>query len=88
VAVMKNGSVKYLGEPVQMATIAEGRVWVLTVPVDEFEKLKDKLLIIHHMRDADNIHIRCISDFAPADNAVPAKANLEDAYLCLLNQSN
>ena len=88
VAVMKEGSVLYLGAPVHMASIAEGRVWAMTVPEDEFEELKKHFVVIHHMSDGGNIRLRCIADNAPSETAIQAKANLEDAYLCLLNQSN
>ncbi|MDF1547258.1 MAG: efflux RND transporter permease subunit [Bacteroidales bacterium] len=88
VAVMKKGRVKYLGAPIDMAGIAEGKVWMLNVSVAEFEDLKDRYVIIHHMRDGDNIRLRCIADEAPNDEATPVKANLEDAYLCLLSEQD
>jgi ABC-type multidrug transport system ATPase subunit len=88
VAVMKAGEVKYLGAPIHMVSIAEGKVWVLNVSLDEFENLKQKTVIVHHMRDGDLIRLRCIADRSPMEGAVLAQANLEDAYLCLLNQEN
>lgn len=88
VAVMKKGEVRYLGEPVKMAGIAEGKVWVSVVPVEEFEKRKDELVIIHHMRDGDNIRMRCLADDPPVPEAKKVKANLEDAYLYLLHKSS
>jgi len=84
VAVMKKGEVRYLGAPIKMAKIAEEKVWMLNVPADEFEKLKDKYAIIHHMKDGGNIRCRCLADEAPTEDAKLAKANLEDAYLYLL----
>jgi multidrug efflux pump subunit AcrB/ABC-type multidrug transport system ATPase subunit len=84
VAVMKKGEVRYLGAPIKMAKIAEEKVWMLNVPADEFEMLKDKYAIIHHMKDGDNIRCRCLADEAPTEDAKLAKANLEDAYLYLL----
>ncbi len=84
VAVMKKGEVRYLGAPIKMAKIAEEKVWMLNVPADEFEELKDKYAIIHHMKDGDNIRCRCLADEAPTAEAKLAKANLEDAYLYLL----
>ncbi|WP_320020409.1 efflux RND transporter permease subunit [Labilibaculum manganireducens] len=86
VAVMKKGELKYLGEPIHMAGIADKKVWMLTVPTEEFEDLKTKHVIIHHMRDKDQIRVRCLADENPGYGAVNTKANLEDAYLCLLNE--
>lgn len=84
VAVVKNGEVRYLGEPVQMAQIAEGKVWTIDMDMAAFEQFKEKFVIIHHMRDGDIIRVRCIADESPFDGARSVKANLEDAYLCLL----
>ncbi len=84
VAVVKNGQVRYLGEPVQMAQIAEGKVWSAAMDITAFEKFKEKFVIIHHMRDGEIIRVRCIADECPAEGALSVRANLEDAYLCLL----
>ncbi len=69
-----------------MAGIADKKVWMLTVSTEEFEILKTEHVIIHHMRDKDQIRVRCLSDQNPGYGALNTKANLEDAYLCLLNE--
>ncbi|MEE4197191.1 MAG: efflux RND transporter permease subunit [Bacteroidales bacterium] len=84
VAVMKKGAIKYLGAPIRMAQIAEDKVWMMNIPADEFENLKQKYAIIHHMKDGDTIRCRCLADKKPAAGAKQVKANLEDAYLYLL----
>jgi len=87
VAVIKDGLVKYLGEPVQMARIAEGKIWSVDLTINEFEQFKELHTIIHHMRDGDNIRVRCMAEECPADKARPVRANLEDAYLYLLHKN-
>ena len=87
VAVMKTGEVKYLGVPIEMAKKAEGKVWILNIPASKFEEMKDNYTIIHHLRDRENIRIRCLSDEAPSADAKMVKANLEDAYLYLLSET-
>jgi ABC-type multidrug transport system ATPase subunit len=84
VAVVRSGEVVYLGEPVQMAHIAQGKVWTADMDIVSFETFKEKFVIIHHMRDGDNIRVRCMADECPVEGARTVKANLEDAYLCLL----
>lgn len=86
VAVMNKGEVKYMGAPISMAKIADNKIWMMNIPADEFEKLKKDYVIIHHMKDGDNIRCRCLAENAPTDDAKPVKANLEDAYLYLLNR--
>jgi ABC-type multidrug transport system ATPase subunit len=88
VAVVKGGELVYLGEPVQMAHIAQGKVWTADMDITSFETFKDRYIIIHHMRDGDNIRVRCMADECPRDGARSVKANLEDAYLCLLHEKN
>ena len=88
VAVIKQGELKYLGAPINMAGKADGKVWLMNIPADKFEEVKDQLTIIHHMRDGDQIRVRCLSDEAPGPDAKPMKANLEDAYLSLLKSED
>jgi multidrug efflux pump subunit AcrB/ABC-type multidrug transport system ATPase subunit len=85
VAVVKGGQVKYLGEPVQMAKLAEGKIWMIDMDMDSFEEFKENHVIIHHMRDGNKIRVRCLSEEMPVSDANPVKANLEDAYLWLLS---
>jgi multidrug efflux pump subunit AcrB/ABC-type multidrug transport system ATPase subunit len=88
VAVVKNGKVVYLGEPVHMAHIAQGKVWTADMDIASFDVFKDRFTIIHHMRDGDNIRVRCMADECPVEGARSVNANLEDAYLCLLHKTN
>jgi multidrug efflux pump subunit AcrB/ABC-type multidrug transport system ATPase subunit len=84
VAVVRKGELVYLGEPVNMAGKAQGKVWMADMDIESFEKFKEDHVIIHHMRDGDIIRVRCMSDVCPAEGARSVKANLEDAYLYLL----
>ena len=61
-----------------------GFVWQFTIPAKEFDNIADKKLIVHHMRDGENIRVRCLSMEKPTDDAVNVSPHLEDAYLCLL----
>jgi hypothetical protein len=67
-----------------MAKIAEGLVWQYTIPAREFDELVNKQLIIHHLRDGENIRMRVISREKPSEDAQQVHPYLEDAYLCLL----
>ena len=88
VAVVRSGELVYLGEPVKMAGTAQGKVWMADMDMDTFETFKDNHVIIHHMRDGENIRVRCIADECPMEGAHSVKANLEDAYLCLLQPTS
>jgi len=84
VAVINKGDLKYFGTPLDMVDIGEGFVWQFTMPAKEFDDFANKQLIVHHMRDGENIKARCLSKTKPAENAVNVSPHLEDAYLCLL----
>ncbi|RPH33380.1 MAG: ATP-binding cassette domain-containing protein [Bacteroidales bacterium] len=84
VAVINKGKLKFLGQPQQMSTLAEGHVWQFNLPADEFENFSQKQLIVHHRLDGDVIRVRCVSSEKPSPDAVLVKPVLEDAYLCLL----
>ena len=88
VAVVRSGELVFLGEPVQMAHLAQDKVWMADMDIAAFETFKEKFVIIHHMRDGDNIRVRCMADACPFEGAHTVKANLEDAYLCLLHEPN
>jgi len=84
VAVVRSGELVYLGAPVEMAHIARDKVWMADMSIDAFEEFKDNYVIIHHMRDGDKIRVRFLAGECPFEGAHNVKANLEDAYLCLL----
>jgi len=86
-AVINNGEVLFTGTPREMTGIAKGRVWKVLLPAAEFEERTRDLLVMHHMRDDDQIRVRCISAEKPFENAEEEHPLLEDAYLWLL-QSN
>lgn len=88
VAVVRSGELVYLGAPVNMAHIAADHVWMADMPIEEFERIRDRYVIIHHMRDGDNIRVRFLADECPFEGARNVKANLEDAYLCLLQNGS
>jgi ABC-type multidrug transport system ATPase subunit len=84
VAVINRGDLKYFGPPNDMLRMGEGFVWHMTLPAKEFDSFANKQLIVHHMRDGENIKIRVLSKEKPSENAVNVSPHLEDAYLCLL----
>ena len=84
VAVINRGDLKYFGTPGDMVNMGVGFVWQFAIPAKEFDNIADKKLIVHHMRDGENIRVRCLSVEKPTDDAVNVSPHLEDAYLCLL----
>ena len=85
VAVINKGLLSYTGTPSEMVNLARGLVWQFRLPVEEFNQIMGKELIVHHMQEGDEVRVRIISSSKPRGNAESATPLLEDAYLCLLN---
>jgi len=83
-AVINRGEVLFNGTPGEMTDIARGRVWKSSLPSEQFELATREMLVVHHMRDGEEIRFRCISAAKPFANAVEESPLLEDAYLWLL----
>ncbi len=84
VAVINRGDLKYFGTPSDMAKMGQGFVWQMTIPAKEFDSFANKQLVVHHMREEENIKMRVLSQEKPSEDAIPVTPLLEDAYLCLL----
>ncbi len=84
VGVINRGDLKYLGTPNDMVKMGDNFVWQFSIPAKEFDDFANKQLIVHHMRDGENIKVRCLAQEKPTEDAVNVSPHLEDAYLCLL----
>jgi multidrug efflux pump subunit AcrB/ABC-type multidrug transport system ATPase subunit len=88
VAVLNKGKLRYLGKPIDMTREAEGHVWQITLPAENFGKFVEEHLVVHHMTEGGNVRMRVISELKPLENAINATPNLEDAYLWLLRKKD
>ena len=84
VAVINRGNLKYFGTPSDMVNMGNKFVWQFSLPAKEFDNFANKQMIVHHMRDGENIRVRCLAIEQPTPDAVNVSPHLEDAYLCLL----
>lgn len=88
VAVLNRGKIRYLGNPLEMADLAQGKVWQADIKPEEFDKAQKDLRIIHDIRFENQLRIRVLAPQKPLPNAIEVKPNLEDAYLWLAGSSN
>ena len=87
VAVLNKGELCYLGEPVGMTELAEKVVWQFLIDPGEFEELRKRVLVVHHMRVGEQIRVRCLAAGRPRDDAKQVKPMLEDAYIWVMRQT-
>ena len=59
-------------------------IWEYLIPAEEFGHEDDKQVIVNHIREGENIRVRCIAQEQPFETAYQVEPVLEDAYLCLL----
>ncbi len=87
-AVLISGKIEYVGSPTTMAEMAHDKVWEFHLSPKDFEAEKENYLIVHHMREGDQIRVKCLADSQPRKDAMQVRANLEDAYLWLMKSKN
>lgn len=87
-AVIISGNIEYVGSPTTMAELAKDNVWEFHLSPEEFESEKGNYVIVHHMREGNQIRVKCLSDEQPREDATQVRANLEDAYLWLMKSKN
>ena len=87
-AVLISGNIEYIGSPTTMAELANDKVWEFHLSPEEFEREKENYLIVHHMREGDQIRVKCLAGAQPREDAVQVRAQLEDAYLWLMKSKN
>ncbi len=86
VAVLNRGKLYYLGTPIKMTQLAHEKVWQFAVTPEEFETIRHKLRIVHHMHYENKIRVRCLSETVPHEGAQNVRPTLEDSYLWLLGK--
>jgi ABC-type multidrug transport system ATPase subunit len=87
-AVLISGNIEYVGSPTTMAELAKDNVWEFHLSPEEFEDKKGEYVIVHHMREGEQIRVKCLSEGQPREGAVQVRANLEDAYLWLMRSKS
>jgi ABC-type multidrug transport system ATPase subunit len=84
IAVMKNGALLTMATPEALLQKCEGHVWQSVVTSEQFDQLRTTLKISSAVRKPDGVHTRFVGP-SPEIAAAPAEAELEDAFLYLMN---
>lgn len=81
VMLMKKGKIITQGPVSELTQEAEGKVWELSVPVEEARKWESRATVANFRHEGERVVLRIISETKPAEQAVPCEAMLEDLYL-------
>jgi len=88
IALIHRGRLIRHAAPEQLLQGVDGRVWEWTAPSADLPGLKARHLVSGTTRRSDGVRVRVVCDTPPATGAVAAVPTLEDAYLCVLSQTN
>ncbi|MEO8672068.1 MAG: ABC transporter ATP-binding protein [Tahibacter sp.] len=85
-AIMAGGRLHFDGTPDALLAAAAGHVWTWTVAPERLAEIRAQFHISSSLRKADGVLLRVVGATPPSVDAEPARADLEDAYLWLLNR--
>ena len=87
VLVLAHGRLVFDGEPNALADAAEGRVWEVRAPAQDAFALPEGAILAEEAPVAGGLVLRrVLAETAPAPNATPTPARLEDGYLWLISR--
>ncbi|XOV82614.1 MAG: ABC transporter ATP-binding protein [bacterium] len=85
-AIMAAGSILLVGEPQQLITRMQGRLWRVVVANTEVEAIRNELEVLTTRRVAGRTEVKVIGDTPPV-GFEPAQPNLEDVYFATLRDA-
>ena len=81
IAIMKEGSLVALATPEALMRSAEGSVWEVVLPSEQFDEVRRSMHVSGAVRKSDGVHARIVSPVRPVAHATAAEPTLEDAFL-------
>ena len=83
VAIMGNGRILKVGEPLQMIREMKGKLWTKVVTRDEVAEMRARHTVLSTRLKSGSTEIRVLADAQP-ENMQPAAPELEDVYFSTL----
>ncbi len=86
IVIINKGRQVERATPDRLLALLQGQVWQWVVPEEQLPGLKQRHIVSGTVRRSDGIQVRVVSQTAPAAEAHPVAASLEDAYLVLVSE--
>jgi ABC-2 type transport system ATP-binding protein len=86
IAVLDQGSIKFVGTVDELLLKASGKIYTAEISKMDLEKVKEEYVVTGLLTKGSKVEIRFVSDTTPFEGAVSVEPNVEDAYLCLMNE--
>lgn len=89
ILLMKAGQIVYAGQPEEITAAIRGKVWELTLPTSQAERLTERLNVsnLRNLPQGQSV-LRIVSDRTPSPRAQASEPNLEDLYLYLFGKED
>ncbi|WP_443659475.1 ABC transporter ATP-binding protein [Clostridium algidicarnis] len=84
IAILNKGKIIYKGKTEELAKLAEGKVYTVTVSSEELDKFKDKYKIIAMVSHGNNAILRILADNKPFEDAKVCEPTIEDGYMLIM----
>ncbi len=84
IAILEDGQIIYHGTVLSMLEAAKGKIYSAEISSVELPKLKEQYPITSMLTQSNKLIVRFIAENIPFQNAVSCEANVEDAYMYLL----
>ncbi|WP_368654320.1 ABC transporter ATP-binding protein [Ornithinibacillus sp. 4-3] len=85
VGVINKGELLYQGETDKLASLAEGVVWEITVPISQYDEVEQAYIVLSSRREQEQMVFHILSKDEPEHPAQYVKPTLEDGYMALIN---
>ena len=85
-AIIKNGKVKLVGEPLTLVKDLKAQVWTGLVTKKDFKNVKNDHQVISSKLSMGKVQIRVLSDQEPIDDFIQVDPEIEDLYFATINE--
>ena len=85
-AIIKNGKVKLVGEPLTLVKDLKAQVWTGLVTKKDFKNVKNDHQVISSKLSMGKVQIRVLSDQEPIDGFEQVNPEIEDLYFATINE--
>lgn len=85
IMMMEYGVVHHMHSSGEYVKMMAGKVWIMEMSAEELVEYQKQAVISNVAAKDGLMEVRVIAESRPADNAVQAVPNLEDAYLYIFN---
>ena len=87
IAILNKGKIEFKGTIEEILHMVQGKVYKLSVPMNEVDKIKSQYLVSSVKFLGNKAEVKILADKIDNANVKAVEADIEDAYLYLMNVS-